>query len=165
MSNKRVYTQTHGVVAAIIESEGKILLVQENAPGEPSHELWNQPAGWIDVGEDPIIACSREVKEETGLDFKPTGLIGIFSLVKPKLSEKLGGLPHSIKLVFRGEITGGSLMSPNEEIMDLKWFTPADIYKLSSPPLRDEDISREVRAYFTNQYIDLSFIHHLIQKS
>src|SRR4030043_154693 len=58
----RVYTQTFGVVGAILERNGKILLVKE-AQGRGKGK-WSQPAGWIDVGENPIDAVKRGVEEE-----------------------------------------------------------------------------------------------------
>ncbi|PIQ68875.1 MAG: hypothetical protein COV91_01870 [Candidatus Taylorbacteria bacterium CG11_big_fil_rev_8_21_14_0_20_46_11] len=67
-TGKRVFTQVFGVVGAILEKEGKFLLVRENNPPHPDHGKWNQPAGWVDVGENPITAVSREVREETGFD-------------------------------------------------------------------------------------------------
>ena len=78
----RVYTQTFGVAAGLLERDGKFLLVQENNQAHPDHGKWNQPAGWIDVGENPITAAAREVKEETGYDFTPTHLLGIYALVR-----------------------------------------------------------------------------------
>jgi len=61
---KRVFTQTFGVVGAIIEKEGKILLVKETK--KVAKGLWNHPAGWIDVGENPFEAVKREVNEKVG---------------------------------------------------------------------------------------------------
>ena len=62
---KRVLTQTFGVVGAILERDGKILLTKEVK--EVAKGLWSHPAGWIEVGENPIESVKREVKEETGL--------------------------------------------------------------------------------------------------
>ena len=76
---ERVLTQTFAVVGAIIEKDEKILLVKE--AGTRDKGKWNQPAGWIEVGQNPLVAVVKEVKEETGLDFEPTGLIGIYSTV------------------------------------------------------------------------------------
>ena len=80
----RVFTQTFCIVGAIIERGGKILLVQE-AQGHDRGK-WNQPAGWVDPGEDPLIAVSREIKEETGFDFKPESIVGIYSIVNEEAS-------------------------------------------------------------------------------
>ena len=49
-------------VAALIEREGRFLLVEE----ETTDGLkLNNPAGHLDPGESPMQACAREVLEET----------------------------------------------------------------------------------------------------
>ena len=50
---ERVFTQTFGVVGALVEKDGKILLVKE-AKATADNGKWNIPAGWLDVGENPI---------------------------------------------------------------------------------------------------------------
>ena len=47
---QRVFTQTFGVVGALLVRDGKILLVKE--AGKMDNGKWNQPAGWPEVGED-----------------------------------------------------------------------------------------------------------------
>lgn len=54
---------------AIIEKKGKILLTKRNV--EPYKNYWCLPGGHIEWGEKAEEAIRREVKEETGLDFKP----------------------------------------------------------------------------------------------
>lgn len=54
---QRVFTQTFGVVGAIIEKNGKILLVKETKKG--CKGKWSYPAGWIDIGENVIDAAKR----------------------------------------------------------------------------------------------------------
>lgn len=62
-------------VAAIIEQEGRFLLVEE----ETADGLkLNNPAGHLDPGESPAAACAREVLEETAHDFVPQALVGIY---------------------------------------------------------------------------------------
>jgi phosphatase NudJ len=62
-------------VAAIIEKDGRFLLVEE----ETSHGLrLNNPAGHLDPGESLAEGCAREALEETAWHFRPTHLVGMY---------------------------------------------------------------------------------------
>lgn len=159
---QRIFTQTFCVVGAILEKDGKFLLVQENI-NTADNRKWNQPAGWVDPGEDPVAAVVREVKEETGFDFEPTGLIGIYSLVRKDI-EKDDVFPHAIKLIFRGKIVGGEQIGPNEEISDIRWFTKAEIDAMDNRTLRDIDIQKEVSDHLSKRPVSLDIINHTISK-
>ena len=72
-------------VAALIEREGRFLLVEE----ETEDGLrFNQPAGHLDHGESLVAACARETLEETAWAFRPTALVGIY--LWPR-SRRVGG--------------------------------------------------------------------------
>ena len=43
-------------------------------------KMWLFPGGHIDIGELPIMALTREIKEELGLEVKPSDLAGPFSM-------------------------------------------------------------------------------------
>lgn len=62
-------------VAAIIEHEGRYLLVEEHTP---EGLRLNNPAGHLDPGESPVQAAAREALEETAHSFVPTALVGIY---------------------------------------------------------------------------------------
>jgi phosphatase NudJ len=62
-------------VAAIIEQNGKFLLVEEHTP---EGLRLNNPAGHLDPGESLVQACVREALEETCRDFTPSALLGIY---------------------------------------------------------------------------------------
>jgi len=62
-------------VAALIERDGRFLLVEEIADGR---RVLNQPAGHLDPGESLVAACVRETLEETAHHFAPTALVGIY---------------------------------------------------------------------------------------
>jgi 8-oxo-dGTP pyrophosphatase MutT (NUDIX family) len=62
-------------VAAIIEHDGKFLLVEEHTA---DGLRLNNPAGHLDPGESPQTGCIREALEETARHFTPTALVGIY---------------------------------------------------------------------------------------
>ncbi len=62
-------------VAAIIEKQGRFLLVEEHTP---EGLRLNNPAGHLDPGESPESGCAREVLEETAHTFSPTALVGVY---------------------------------------------------------------------------------------
>ncbi len=64
-------------VAAVIEQNGKFLLVEEQ-PEVEGGILLNQPAGHLDPGESIIQGVIRETLEETAYTFVPEYLLGIY---------------------------------------------------------------------------------------
>ena len=62
-------------VAAIMERDGRFLLVEEHT--RDGLKL-NNPAGHLDPGESPQDGCAREAIEETAHDFTPTALVGVY---------------------------------------------------------------------------------------
>ena len=62
-------------VAAVIEHEGRFLLVEEHTP---EGMRLNNPAGHLDRGESPQEGAVREALEETGRVFVPDRLVGVY---------------------------------------------------------------------------------------
>ncbi len=65
----------HATVAAIVEENGKFLLVEETTD---RGNRFNQPAGHLEDNETLIEAVKRETLEETAYTFKPSSLLGIY---------------------------------------------------------------------------------------
>jgi 8-oxo-dGTP pyrophosphatase MutT (NUDIX family) len=70
----------HITVAAIIESEQRFLLIEEESDGLT---VFNQPAGHWDEGETLIEAVARETLEESAWHFEPQGIVGIYQYTSP----------------------------------------------------------------------------------
>ncbi len=106
-------------VAAVIERDGRFLLVEEEAGGRL---VLNQPAGHLDPGESLVEACARETLEETAHRFTPTTLVGIYRWVYA---------PEDVtyfRFAFAGRLDGveeGRAL--DSEIRALHWMTPAEI--------------------------------------
>jgi 8-oxo-dGTP pyrophosphatase MutT (NUDIX family) len=62
-------------VAAIVERDGRYLVVEEHAGG---NLVLNQPAGHLEPGESLLDAAVRETREETGYRFSPEHLVGVY---------------------------------------------------------------------------------------
>ena len=67
-------------VAAIVENNGRFLLVEELAEGRL---VLNQPAGHLEHGESLIDACRRETLEETGWAVEPESVVGLYRRIEP----------------------------------------------------------------------------------
>jgi ADP-ribose pyrophosphatase YjhB (NUDIX family) len=154
---QRIFTQTFGVVGAIVERDGKILLVKETKA--TAKGKWSHPAGWIDVEENSIDAVKREVKEETGFDFEPKNILGVYVLVK----DEADVVHHPIKIIYIGTISEKETAELADDVSETKWFTPDEIENMDSNTLRDLDIKQMVKDYFSDTKYPLNLITHTIQ--
>ncbi len=110
-------------VAAIIERDGKFMLVEEQTP---EGLKLNNPAGHLDPGESLAAGCAREALEETTHTFRPTALVGIYMarLKRPSTNEDVTYL----RFAFCGELgpaqAGARLDHGIERTL---WMTPDEI--------------------------------------
>ena len=84
-------------VAAVIERDGKFLLVEE----ETSHGTrLNQPAGHLEADESLLDAVKREALEESACHFVPQHLLGIYRWHSTESDTTY------LRFAFTGAITG-----------------------------------------------------------
>jgi 8-oxo-dGTP pyrophosphatase MutT (NUDIX family) len=69
------YWKPNTTVAAIIERDGRFLMVEEHTP---EGLRLNQPAGHLDPGETLAQAVAREALEETAHRVEPQALVGVY---------------------------------------------------------------------------------------
>lgn len=92
--NDRIW-KPNVTVAALIERDGRFLLVEEETP---EGIRFNQPAGHLDEGETLVEACAREALEETAWHFRPTSLVGVYQWPRPQ-----GDITY-LRFAFAGEL-------------------------------------------------------------
>jgi len=105
-------------VAAVVEREGRFLLVEERIDGRL---VLNQPAGHLDPGESLVAACRREVLEETAQRFEPTALVGIYRWhYAPKDVTFL-------RFCFSGRLEGAEERPLDRQIVAVHWLTREEL--------------------------------------
>lgn len=106
-------------VAAVIERDGKFLLVEE----ETDEGLrFNQPAGHWEPNETLAEGVVREALEETAHHFKPEFLLGIYSWRHPKKDIVY------LRFAFGGSVTGfDPERKLDQGIVRAVWLTPEEI--------------------------------------
>lgn len=113
-------------VAAIIEREGRFLLVEEETP---EGLKLNNPAGHLDPGESPEAGCAREALEETTHHFTPTHLLGIYlsRFQRPQSDGSVEDITY-LRFAFAGEL--GTVVPGRQldtGIVRTVWLTPEEI--------------------------------------
>lgn len=65
------------VDCVVFDARGHLLLIRR--AHEPFMDRYALPGGFVDVGETVEAAALRELKEETGVEGRVVGLIGVYS--------------------------------------------------------------------------------------
>jgi 8-oxo-dGTP diphosphatase len=106
---------------AIIDQGGKILLVKRKYP--PRIDYWCFPAGFMEYDESPVQCCTRELKEETGLDIRITGLFWNYAGHDDPRS-------NAVLMMYLADIIGGELAA-GDDANEVRYFdlydTPSNI--------------------------------------
>lgn len=139
-------------VAAIIEQDGKLLMVEEECA---DGLRFNQPAGHLENRETLLQAVVREVQEETAYCFQPTALLGTYLWKHPEKN-----LTY-LRFAFIGEVTGHD---PDQKldygITRAAWMTPEEI-RASQHRHRSPQVLLCMEHYLAGQSFPLAVMAHL----
>ncbi|HWF97549.1 MAG TPA: NUDIX hydrolase [Steroidobacteraceae bacterium] len=134
-------------VAAITESDGRFLLVEERIG---RRLVLNQPAGHVEPGETLLEAIVREVREETAWRFTARELVGVYLWCHPRTGRT------TKRFAFSGTVSdhrdGQAL---DEGIAGTHWLTPAQL-RGREPQLRSPLVLRCIEDYLAGRRMPLA---------
>lgn len=138
-------------VAAVIEQDGRFLLVEEETP---EGLRLNTPAGHLDPGESPAEGCARETLEETAHRFTPTALIGIY-MARTQREEDITYLRFAFTGTLGAQEPERAL---DHGIVRTLWMT-ADEIRASTARHRSPLLLQCVEDYLAGKRHPLNLIH------
>ena len=136
----------HVTVGAIVERDGRFLLVEEMVDGKL---VLNQPAGHLERDETLLEAVQRETLEETAWHFEPQVLVGVYRWTHPT-----NGITY-LRFAFTGKVTKKNGEQPREaNIRQVTWMSEAQIRK-NKDRLRSPQVLAGIEDYLAGQRFPL----------
>ena len=145
-------------VAAVIEHDGRFLLVEEHTP---EGLRLNNPAGHLDPGESLVDACAREAREETAHVFTPTHLVGVYmaKFHRPAREHHAAETFTYLRFAFGGQLGAFDPHQPLDNgIVRTVWMTPEEI-RACPERHRSPMLQRCVDDFLAGQRFPLSLIY------
>lgn len=138
-------------VAAVIERDGRFLLVEEHTP---EGLRFNQPAGHLEPGESLLEAAAREALEETAQRFVPEYLVGIYQWTRPQ-----GDITY-LRFAYGGRIEGDEPgRKLDDGIVRAVWMT-IDEVRATAERHRSPLILQCIEDWRAGQRHSLSLVRH-----
>lgn len=138
-------------VAAVIERDGRFLLVEEETP---AGLRFNQPAGHLEAGESLVQASVREALEETAHRFVPEYLVGIYQWTRPQ-----GDITY-LRFAFGGRVEGEEAgRTLDDGIVRALWMT-ADEVRATRDRHRSPLILQCIEDWAAGRRFPLSLLRH-----
>lgn len=113
--------------ALLRDEQGRVCLV------EPTYkEGWILPGGTVEADEAPSTACTREVREELGIDLVPGPLLALAWVAPaPEVDPHGGEL-----LVYDGGVVGPEVVArfalPPDELRSFRFAAPEEVVGLAT---------------------------------
>jgi ADP-ribose pyrophosphatase YjhB (NUDIX family) len=102
--------------AIVTDSDGRILLHRRR-----DNHMWALPGGVLELGESLGDCVVREVREETGLDVEPVGIVGIYSDPKHVFAYDDGEVRQEFSICFECRIVSG-VLAASKESFEVEFF-------------------------------------------
>jgi len=142
----------HATVAAIVENDGKFLLVEETTD---RGNRFNQPAGHLEDNETLLEAVVRETLEETAYAFNPTALLGIYHWKHEHNDTTY------LRFAYIGEVSNHQPdLALDEGIIRTVWMTVEEIRE-KAMLMRSPQVLTCIEDYLSGRRFPLSVVTHL----
>lgn len=138
-------------VAAIVERDGKFLMVEERAGG---NLVLNQPAGHLEQGESLLAAVARETLEETGHRFDPEHVVGFY------LWRSEDADTTYLRVAFCGDVEPTADAALDDGIVAVHWLSRAQLSRRAHQ-LRSPMVLRCIDDYLRGQRHSLDCLTYL----
>lgn len=143
----------HVTVAAVIEKDGRFLLVEETTD---NGLMFNQPAGHLEPGEDLISAIKREVDEETAWQFEPEAVVAV------QLWRKNPDFPSFVRFCFTGSIhSHHPAQKLDDGILAIHWLSRDEIVSRMNQ-LRSPLVLKTLDAYLSGDRYPLNILQSFL---
>lgn len=139
-------------VAAIAERDGKFLIVEERT--KSGRLVLNQPAGHVEPGESLTDAVVRETREETGWDFLPVAVCGVYFWQHPSNGSNV------LRFSFCGELVRVHDGPLDPDIVRTQWLTRREL-EAEAPRLRSDMVLLAVDDYLAGRRHPVDLVRHL----
>ena len=106
-------------VAAVVEHDGKYLIVEETAMGQ---RVFSQPGGHIEAGESPEEAVERETLEETGCTVSCADLVGVYLWIHPQTRQQFLRVIYAARFISCDES-----LPLDHGILNRHWMTSQEL--------------------------------------
>ncbi len=106
-------------VSAVVERDGRFLIVEERSSGVV---VMNHPGGHIESGESPEQAVVREALEETACKITVGEMLGIYLWIHPQTRQQY------LRIAYVGNyVSHDESRVLDDGVYAIHWLTPADI--------------------------------------
>jgi 8-oxo-dGTP pyrophosphatase MutT (NUDIX family) len=136
-------------VAAVVERDGRYLLVEELVAGQL---VLNQPAGHLENGETLIEAAIRETREETAWRFRPQALVGAYLWTKPDTDRTF------LRFAFCGTVDQHNAAQPLDRGIQRALWLSRDQLLAQSARLRSPMVMRCLDDYLKGRRLPLDTV-------
>lgn len=141
-------------VAAVIERDGKFLMVEEPASNSDT-TVFNQPAGHLEEHETLLQAVIREVNEETAWQFTPRYILGFYQWQHPS------GEKTYMRTTYVGTVDNHRPEQPLEDgILQACWLSRDELVERSAQ-LRSPMVLACIDDYLQGTRYPLELYRHI----